>query len=55
MAMDDGHEKPTVLTGEQASQGYTVLRTPLRKAIFIGGLALFVVLVVFFSLYGRGH
>ena len=55
MAMGDGEEKQIVLTPEQASGGYTVLRTPLRKAIFISGLLLFVIIVALFGLHGSGH
>lgn len=33
-------------TSEQVSQGQTVLNTPLRKALFLGGLVGFVVLAI---------
>ena len=32
--------KGPTLTGEQARQGEIILKTPTRKAIFIGGLVL---------------
>ncbi|HEY9549412.1 MAG TPA: hypothetical protein VIR45_07915 [Kiloniellaceae bacterium] len=36
------------LTGEEARQGEIILKTPTRKAIFIGGIVLAAVLCVFF-------
>jgi hypothetical protein len=36
----------TIVSGTDARQGEIILRTPLRKAIFIAGLAGFVILVV---------
>ena len=36
-------------TAEEVSQGQIVLRTPLRKAIFIGGLVAFVLFVAFMA------
>jgi len=35
---------------EKARQGHIVLNTPARRAIFFGGLAAFVVLVIVMSL-----
>lgn len=35
---------------EKARQGYIVLNTPTRRAIFFGGLVAFVVIVVVVSL-----
>jgi hypothetical protein len=35
---------------EKARQGEIILRTPLRKAIFFGGLIAFVLLAVIFSM-----
>lgn len=39
----DGTEKASI-PGEQARQATIILRTPLRRAIFIGGLVAIVVL-----------
>lgn len=35
---DDG-DTPVTLSGTQARQGDIILRTPLRRAVFIAGLA----------------
>ncbi|WP_295810574.1 peptide ABC transporter permease [uncultured Nitratireductor sp.] len=45
-------EKPdrTHLSGEEARQGHIVLRTPLRRTIFIAGLAGIVVLALVWAL-----
>ncbi|HMA16568.1 MAG: hypothetical protein ACM35H_10070 [Bacteroidota bacterium] len=40
--------KGPTLTGEQARQGEIILKTPTRKAIFIGGL----VLAALFGVFG---
>ena len=53
--MTKTEEDGPTYTAEQVSQGQVVLRTPLRKAIFIGGLVLFVLFAAFFGLHGRGH
>lgn len=45
-------EKQREFSGRDARQGYIVLRTPLRKAIFISGLAGIVVLAVLLALAG---
>jgi hypothetical protein len=51
---DDGKNaaKPSRLEypAEKARQGEIILRTPLRKAIFLGGLIAFVLLAVIFSM-----
>lgn len=39
------------LTGEEARQGEIILKTPTRKAIFIGGIVLAAVFCVFFFFY----
>ncbi|WP_164481555.1 hypothetical protein [Nitratireductor soli] len=39
----------THITAEEARQGYTVLRTPLRRGIFIAGLAGIVVLTLLWA------
>lgn len=39
-----------VYPAEKARQGEIILRTPLRKAIFLGGLAAFVLLAVIFGM-----
>ncbi|WP_309082819.1 peptide ABC transporter permease [Chelativorans sp.] len=44
------NRQPTTLSGEEARQGDVVLRTPMRRAIFIGGLAGIVVLAVALAL-----
>lgn len=38
----------TTLTAREARQGEIILKTPLRRAIFIGGLVLAAVVCVFF-------
>lgn len=43
--------KGPTLTGEQARQGEIILKTPTRKAIFIGGLVLAALLGVFGFLF----
>ena len=42
----DRQDQQRVFSGRDTSQGHIVLRTPLRKAIFIGGLAGIVLLSV---------
>lgn len=42
--------KPREFSGQDARQGFIVLRTPMRKAIFIAGLAGFVLLSVVVAL-----
>jgi len=42
--------KQKTFEGEDARQGEIILRTPMRRAIFIAGLAGFVVLVLLLSL-----
>ena len=42
--------KTTTISGSEARQGYIVLKTPLRRAIFIAGLAGIVLLAVIMSL-----
>ena len=39
-------EKPKEFSGQNVRQGYIVLRSPARKAIFIAGLAGIVILAV---------
>lgn len=48
MAQDNHHEKRNRDThsGQEVSQGEIILRTPLRKAVFLGALVLMVLLVV---------
>ncbi len=43
-------EKPREFSGEDARQGEIILRTPMRKAIFIAGLAGIVLLGVVLSI-----
>jgi hypothetical protein len=46
-----GGERPAEpYSGEKARQGNIVLNTPLRRTIFIGGLAAIVLLVLVLSL-----
>jgi hypothetical protein len=40
----------TTITGSDARQGEIILRTPLRKAVFIAGLAGFVLLSLLVAL-----
>ncbi len=42
--------EPPAISGEKARQGYIVLRTPLRRAIFIAGLAGIVILTIIWTL-----
>ncbi|WP_173933540.1 peptide ABC transporter permease [Chelativorans sp. Marseille-P2723] len=46
--------KPLDIPSKEASQGFIVLRTPLRRAIFIGGLAGIVVLAIALMLGSPG-
>lgn len=43
----DPPTKGPTLTGEQARQGEIILKTPARKAIFIGGLVLAALVAIF--------
>lgn len=43
--MNTKHE-PKTISGRKARQGEIILRTPMRKAIFIAGLVGFVVLAI---------
>lgn len=43
-------KRPT-LTGEEARQGEIILKTPTRKAIFIGGLVLAALVGIFGFLF----
>lgn len=52
--MTRNDEDGPTYTAEQVSQGQVVLRTPLRKAIFIGGLVLFVIVAIVLAFAGRG-
>jgi hypothetical protein len=45
--------KRTRLSAEEARQGRILLTTPLRRAIFIGGLVGIVLLVLFFAIVAR--
>jgi hypothetical protein len=47
--MADKGKRPVELSGREVRQGEIILRTPLRKAIFIAGLAGFVLLVAFMA------
>lgn len=42
-------QKRTEISGREARQGEIILRTPLRKAIFIAGLVGFVLLAAFMA------
>ncbi|WEX09881.1 peptide ABC transporter permease [Chelativorans sp. AA-79] len=44
------NRKPTTISGRKARQGDVVLKTPLRRAIFIGGLAGIVILGIALAL-----
>lgn len=44
--------KPKEISGRDARQGEIVLRTPMRKAVFVAGLAGFVLLTVVAVLSG---
>jgi hypothetical protein len=44
------NRKTREFSGQDARQGFIVLRTPLRKAVFIAGLAGFVLLSVVVAL-----
>ena len=46
--------EPTTISGRDARQGFIVLRTPLRRAIFIGGLAGIFVLAIALMLAAPG-
>ena len=46
----DNDERIT-LKAEKARQGYAALKTPARRWIFFGGLAAFVVLMLFLTLF----
>lgn len=46
------HDRPAELSGEKARQGEIILRTPLRKAIFLTGLAGLVILSVLLATAG---
>ena len=48
---NDGTE-PQFYSSGAVSGGYTVLRTPWRKSIFFGGLALAVIVAAAFKLHG---
>lgn len=39
------------LKAEKARQGYVALKTPARRWVFFGGLAAFVLLVIFLTLF----
>ena len=43
-------EKPREISGQDARQGEIILRTPMRKAIFIAGLAGIVLLAAVLTL-----
>jgi len=43
-------ERKRIFSGRDTSQGYIVLNTPLRRAIFIGVLAGIVVLAIAWAL-----
>ncbi len=47
--MTKNDEDGPTYTAEQVSQGETILRTPARKVIFIGGLVLFVLFAAFLA------
>jgi len=42
-------DEPRTFSGRDTSQGHIVLRTPLRKAIFIAGLVGIVILSAIFA------
>lgn len=44
------NDERTTISGRDASQGHIVLRTPLRKAIFIAGLAGVAILAILLML-----
>jgi hypothetical protein len=50
--MNDERDKPRVFSGKDARQGQIILRTPLRKAIFIAGLAGLALLAILLRLAG---
>lgn len=45
-----GPDEETTYSAVDASQGQTILTTPLRKAVFIGGLVLFVIFAIVMTL-----
>lgn len=45
-------KKKRTFSGSESSQGHIVLRTPLRKAIFIGGLAGLALLAIILAVSG---
>ena len=47
---DAGRKGPT-LSGEEARQGEIILKTPARKAVFIGGLVLAALVGIFGFLF----
>jgi hypothetical protein len=48
-----GETEQTAYPAEKARQGEIILRTPLRRAIFIGGLVGMVILVVLWVAFSR--
>jgi hypothetical protein len=45
-------ENTQAYPAEKARQGEIILKTPLRKAIFLGGLVAFVLLAIILSMLG---
>ncbi len=52
--MTDERGRPREFSGKDTSQGEIILRTPLRKAIFIAGLAGIVLLAILLGFAGAG-
>ncbi len=52
MDQDSQREQRQGYPAEKARQGRIVLNTPLRKALFFGGLIAFVLLAVILSILG---
>ena len=50
MAREPDNDKSSGYPAEKVRQGRIVLNTPARRAIFIGGLAAIVLLVLFLAL-----
>ncbi len=50
MAANETEQK--VSSAEEVGGDETILRTPLRKAVFLGGLALALIVGLFLSLHG---
>ncbi len=53
--MTKSDQKQPIYPAEKVRSGQIILDTPLKRAIFIGGLIGLVVLAILFAIYVRPH